>query len=149
VTSIDFNTGNITTAPGVTTFDPTVPDGCLTPPNNIPTKLFKESPILKRTSFNSQGTDLGYTQYIDAFQRANFWQVLVDNRITNQYHVMLNPAKVLAPIIIDVPVDKGFAAIDPLVFGPPPLCEAYANVDFTWFNNYLTNTLLPELTAQG
>ena len=35
------------------------------------------------------------------------------------------------------------------VFGPPPICEAYGNVDFTWFNNYLTNTLLPELTAQG
>src|SRR5215831_13068752 len=45
VTSLDFNTGNMIITPGDTTFDPTVADACLTPPNNVATTLVAESPI--------------------------------------------------------------------------------------------------------
>lgn len=43
VTAIDFNTGDMTTIPGDTTFDSTAADVCLTAPNNVPTKLVAES----------------------------------------------------------------------------------------------------------
>jgi hypothetical protein len=149
VTGIDFNTGEITTIPGDTTFDPTVADACLTAPNNVPIKLVAESPILQPAAFSFGGINVGHTQYVDAFQRANFWQALVDNRIKNKYHVTLNPAKFLAPIVIDVPADKGFAGTDPLVFGFPPICPPFGTVDLEWFDNYVTSTLIPALAAQG
>ena len=149
VTSVDFSTGNMTTVPGVTTFDPTIADACLTPPNNVTTELVAESPILQPATFSFGGTNVGNTQYIDAFQRGNFWQVLVDNGITNHYHVRLNPARFLAPIVIDVPAEKGVTGTDPLVFGPPPICPPFGIVDIEWFDNYLTSTVIPALAAQG
>lgn len=104
-TKFDSNTGVITTVPGDTTLDPTVPDNvCLSAPNNIPVKLLLQSPILSDAKFNFGGTDVGTTQATDAFQRANFWQ-LIDK--TN-YHVRLAPS-VLAPLVIDVPANQGLA----------------------------------------
>lgn len=148
-TSLDFNTGNMITTPGDTTFDPTIADACLTPPNNVPTTLVAESPILQPAIFSFGGTIVGTTQYVDAFQRGNFWQALVDNGTTNHYHVRLNPATFLAPIVIDVPADKGVALIDPLMFGPPPFCPPFGIVDINWFDNYLDTTVIPALAAQG
>src|SRR5262252_8489838 len=44
-TKINPKTGVITTKPGDTTFDPTVPDNvCLSAPNNMPVKLLLQSP---------------------------------------------------------------------------------------------------------
>jgi hypothetical protein len=39
------------------------------------------------------------TEAIDAFQRANFWQVLGGSG--NGYHVLLSPVIVLDPIVVD------------------------------------------------
>jgi len=53
------------------------------------------SPLFKNeVDFNQGGTDLGKTQYIDAFQRGNFWNGVHTN--TN-YHVVLKPT--VAPIV--------------------------------------------------
>ena len=72
-TSVDFNTGTITTTPGDTTFDPTVTDtACLSSPNDVPLTLFQQSPIVQSASFHFGGTNVGKTLYVDAFQRANF-----------------------------------------------------------------------------
>jgi hypothetical protein len=58
----------ITTAPGITVFDPTVKDdSCLTPPNDVPLTLTQLSPIFKPFDFNFGGTDVGVTQTTDAF----------------------------------------------------------------------------------
>jgi hypothetical protein len=106
-TAINFKTGVITTAPGNTTFDPTAVDACLAAPNNVPVALMRQSPVLANADFNFGGTDVGTTQYVDAFQRANLWKV-IDRK---DYHVRLKPI-VLAPIVIDVP--KGFGlALNP------------------------------------
>ncbi len=67
--------GNVVTAPGVTTFNPSVADdSCLTAPNDVPLKLVQQSPIYNSADFNYGGTDLGTTETTDAFQRANFLQ---------------------------------------------------------------------------
>jgi len=52
------------------------------------------SPIFQSgVDFTQGGTDLGNTQYIDAFQRGNFWSVVSTN---SNYHVLLGQPTVLA-----------------------------------------------------
>src|SRR6202040_362027 len=51
-TAVNSTTGKITTAPGNTTFDPTVVDSCLAAPNNVPVTLMRQSPVLASADFN-------------------------------------------------------------------------------------------------
>jgi hypothetical protein len=58
-----------------------------------------DSPVLCGAStctvdFEPYGTDLGTTQYGDAFQRGNFWTANVQNN--TQYHVLLSPVVLLS-----------------------------------------------------
>lgn len=75
---------------GNTSFDPTkitVSNGKTVVDNLI------ASPLLRgRISYVQGGTHVGRTQYIDAFQRANFWSSVKSNR---GYHVILTPLHVL------------------------------------------------------
>ena len=120
--SVNPKTGIITTKPGLTTFNPSIADtGCLTAPNNVPTKLFEESPILQPATFDFGGTIVGRTQYTDAFQRGNFWKAL--GSTVSKYHVLLNP-KSLAPIVIDVPAAYGLA-LATTALGPPAFARPW------------------------
>jgi hypothetical protein len=144
-TTVDFNTGNITTVPGDTTFDPTVADtACLASPNDVPLTLVQQSPILQSATFHFGGTNVGRTQYIDAFQRANFWAV--DDH--NTYHVLLGPVRTLAPVVIDVPSANGLG-LATTSFGQPPFCAPIGIVDINWFDAYIDQVVIPELAAQG
>jgi hypothetical protein len=138
-TAINFKTGVITTAPGNTTFDPTAVDACLAAPNNVPVALLRQSPVLANADFNFGGTDVGTTQYVDAFQRANLWKV-IDRK---DYHVRLKPI-VLAPIVIDVP--KGFGlAVNPGVFNT---CAPFGIVDINLLDLIVTNAFT-QLAKKG
>jgi len=134
--SFDSTTGILTTKPALTIFDPTVADtACLAAPNNVPTKLFKESPILSPATFNFGGTIVGRTEYSDAFQRGNFWKALGSN--VSKYHVLLN-AEFLDPITIDVPAVYGTTLTPAFVLaalGPPPDCGPLGIVDFGCLDN--------------
>ena len=146
--SFDPKTGIVTTKPGNTTLDPTKADDvCLSPPNDVPIQLVSGSPIFTSASFSFGGTFVGNTQYSDAFQRANFWNVLGENR--DQYHVRLKPVQFLDPIVLDVPSVYGLAITDPLFFGPPAFCAPLGIVDINWFDTYLTGTLIPALARRG
>jgi hypothetical protein len=62
------------------------------------------SPIFNAgIDFVQGGTDLGNTQYIDAFQRGNFWS---DVSVNTNYHVLLNLV-VLPAVNISVPSSSG------------------------------------------
>jgi hypothetical protein len=106
--------GDVVTAPGTVAFDPTVADdSCLAPPNDVPLTLTQLSPIYKAFDFNFGGTDVGFSQTTDSFQRANFFQLLNfgdvnfdDNPV---YHVILSPVNTLAAVIIDIPAVNGIA----------------------------------------
>lgn len=88
VTAVNFTTSAFTTVPEKTTFDPTMADhSCLNPPNDIPLDTF-----------------VGNKQYVDAFQRANFWQLVGDT----QYHTLLSPIK--TPLAVHVDAPTGIAA---------------------------------------
>ena len=147
-TSWNTTTGVISTAAGTNTFDPTQPDNvCLSAPNNQPTKVVSGSPIFTPASFSFGGTFMGNTQYSDAFQRGNFWNVLGENR--DNYHVRLKPVRFLQPIVLNVPAVYGLAITDPLFFGPPAFCGSLGIVDIGWFDNYLNATVIPALASQG
>jgi hypothetical protein len=148
-TSLDFNTGEFTTVPGVVTFDSTQSTGCLTAPNNIPSRLLAQSPIFNSVDYAFGGTSVGSTQYVDAFQRGNFWAALGANNIRQDYHLRLNPVRFLNPIVINVPAANGVAITDPLLFGPPPICPPMALIDVGWLDAYLQDTVIPQLAFQG
>lgn len=106
-TAVDLTTGIITTAPGKAESNPTMADpGCFAKPNNdVPLRLLAQSPMFKNADFNFGGTDVGTTQYVDAFQRANFWsQIDRDN-----YHVLLSPMQILPTLVIKVPPTQGLS----------------------------------------
>ena len=145
-TSVDPKTNIISTAPGVTTFNPSVADtACLTAPNDVPTKLFQQSPILEEATFDFGGTIVGTTEYVDAFQRGNFWNA--NKSVPSDYHVNLG-GKLLDTITIDVPAPLGLA-LTTSSLGPPNFCAPMAIVDINWFDTFITGTVIPALAAKG
>jgi hypothetical protein len=92
------------------------------------------SPIFQNQDYVQTGTDIGNTQYEDAFQRSNFWTDVMTN--TN-YHVLLKP--ILVPEqTVNVPSSEGTIATD---FG-----VTAANVDIDYLDTLITAGL-PKLKA--
>jgi hypothetical protein len=136
--------GIITTKPGRVVFDPTTPNtACLGNRNNVPLTLAQQSPIFRSANFSIGGTPVGVTQYIDAFQRGSFWNVI--DKAT--YHLRLAPTT-LAPIVIDVPASNGLA-LATTALGPPAFCAPMGILDINVFDGILTTKILPALKAQG
>jgi hypothetical protein len=143
VTSINPD-GSFVTVPGQTVFDPTVADTtCMTPPNDIPLTVTRQSPIFEHAQFTFGGTDVGDTQYLDAFQRANFWNVIKRNK----YHVLLKPVTTLQPIILNIPAASG-TSLPPDLFNPP-LCGPSGEIDRNYLLAVLEQQILPALGSQG
>jgi hypothetical protein len=72
------------------------------------------SPIFNHgANFTQGGTNLGTTQYIDAFQRGNFWSTVASH---SSYHVFLAAPVILAEQTINVPPALGNVVNNP--FGP-------------------------------
>jgi len=85
------------------------PGGIFDPAHVLPngrsvTQNVVDSPIFNAgIDFVQGGTDLGNTQYLDAFQRATFWSYVKTN---TDYHVLLNVV-VLPTVTISVPAASG------------------------------------------
>lgn len=87
-----------------TTTDPTKADYT----GNSPVKNIQISPILQSgITYNQGGTNLGNTQYEDAFQRANLWGTVKNNP---NYHVLLSPVTVEPVQSLTVPNGQGSVA---------------------------------------
>lgn len=81
----------VITIKGVGTFDPTKADPCNH--NLVETTYVANSPIFtKSTVWKLNGTDVGQTQYIDAFQRAEFWSKVKGSN----YHVLFSHSQLTA-----------------------------------------------------
>ncbi len=144
--------GNVITAPGVTTFNPSkADDSCLTAPNDVPLKLVQQSPIYNAADFNYGGTDVGLTETTDAFQRANFYKLLnfgsvpFDDNIF--YHVLLSPVRTVSAIIINIPASLGVAYPSAVFGGCPTGTEAI--IDVNAYETPLFNAIAGPLGAQG
>jgi len=93
---------------GNMTFDPnahTVSNGKSVTSNALASPLFQTG-----IDFVQGGVDLGNTQYIDAYQRGNFWSSVQTN--TN-YHVVLGSPTVLAEQTISVSRSQGKVITNP------------------------------------
>jgi hypothetical protein len=67
------------------TYDPMAPDPCV-PGNLSVMDVVTGSPLFTNTPFTMNGVNVGTTQYIDAFQRAQFWSEVGGSG----YHVVMN-----------------------------------------------------------
>jgi hypothetical protein len=72
--------------------------------NNVLQSMLASPLFQSGVDFNVGGTDLGTTQYIDAFQRGNFWNANVKNE--SGYHVLLT-AKMEKQQTINVSPSQG------------------------------------------
>jgi hypothetical protein len=117
-----------------TVLDPTTSNACL---GATTLSVVQNSPIFRTTDWIMNGVDVGTAQYIDGFQRANFWtEVSVAG---NSYH---NPLAVttLAKVSVTVPAaDGGSSAF---------FCNE-GQIDINWWDALVENTILPSLVSKG
>lgn len=84
------------------------------------------SPIFQSSiDYVQGGTDIGTTQYEDAFQRGNFWTDVMTN---TDYHVLLGTPTVLPTLTIKVPTADG--TVGTSSYGPP---GTLGIVSYNWF----------------
>ena len=113
---------------GNMTFDPSTPYFG----NYSTTQMVADSPIFKSEfDYNQGGTDLGKTQYIDAYQRGNFWGSVQSN--TN-YHILLKT--VIGPLqTFTVPTGEGSVISNPWSGIPT------GTADINWFDEQLQTVI--------
>ncbi len=116
------------------TLDPTQNIGC--GGNSSAVTLVQNSPIFQSTDYSLNGTDVGDTQYTDAFQRANFWTTVSGSAM--DYHVLLGTPTVAAPITVNVPPSHAGVGNGG--------CGNIGAADINWFNKVEVPKLLK--TAQ-
>lgn len=74
-------------------FDPTATDpGCLGG-SNTASGLTQASPIFQKSDYNLGGTDVGPAQYVDAFQRANFWSEVSGTTYGTELAMIVEPVQ--------------------------------------------------------
>jgi hypothetical protein len=122
-------------------FDPTVYDGCA-PANESVISLILNSPLIGQPNFTLNGVNVGVAQYVDAFQRANFWSKVGGT----PYHTMFSTSPTaLAPITISVPPANGLTE-SYLNYGG---CQDNGKLDFNWWNTQVQTVIMPQLAAEG
>ncbi|MGH9497626.1 MAG: hypothetical protein ACRD3L_00640 [Terriglobales bacterium] len=113
---------------GNQTFDPRTPYF-----GNFSTvQMLKQSPIfLSEFDYVQGGTDLGKTQYVDAYQRGNLWEAV---QINKGYHIILQP--IVAPVqTFNVPTNEGKVMPNPWSGIP------VGTADINWFDTQLQSVL--------
>lgn len=91
------------------------------------------SPVISTgIDFVQGGVDLGNTQYIDAYQRGDFWTNVMTN---TSYHVLLGTPTVAATQVLHVPSSLGHVIHNP--FGSGRVGEA----DINWFDTQVQSIL--------
>jgi hypothetical protein len=134
-----------TNASTMITFDPTVADStCLG--GKVPLTLTQQSPLFLDANFTMNGSFVGATQYVDAYQRANFFSSPARVSATvDRYHTLLN-VTTLSEITITIPSGKGLA-YDATAFTGG--CGHIGVVDNATLDNILVNTEIPALAGSG
>jgi hypothetical protein len=103
-----------------TTFDPAhvLSNGKTVTNNTVGSPIFNSS-----TTYVQGGVNVGTTQYIDAFQRANFWGTVQSNP---NYHLLLGGPTVLAEQTLSPPSSVGTVG--------SPFGHTAGLVDINWFD---------------
>jgi len=101
----------------------------------------QNSPIFQSADYTAKSVDLGNTQYGDALQRAEFWNL---HGFSGDYHVLLGPPALAPTVTITVPPPnngKNSGNAFPLAGG------GFVGVLDPAFFNQVLNGLLPAYTA--
>ncbi len=120
-------------------YDPTASDRCTTWGNSITQVL--ASPIFQPSFYTMKGINMGTGQYIDEFQRGNFYNANV-SATGDSYHTVLSPVTTLAAQTISIPNNQGTS----MFLGG---CALVGIMDLGTFDSIISNSLIPSLTAQG
>lgn len=114
------------------TFDPqhVLSNGQTTVNNTVASPIFATG-----VDFTSGGVDMGATQYLDAYQRANFWGTVSAH---TGYHVLLGGPTVLPEVTLTVPKRSGAIGT--------PFGHTAAEVDINYFNSQV-QTIITNNTA--
>jgi hypothetical protein len=100
-------------------------------------KLVNQSPVFTKLNWKSGKTAVGRAEYVDAFQRAEFWKFVGGAKHLNpNYHVNLTTT-VLKPVTVNVPASDG------AVVGSG--CKALGLLDLIDWDSFLQGTLIPAL----
>jgi hypothetical protein len=126
--------------PDGSVFDPSVIDSCS--PAATPIAQVLGSPIFQPAAWTMNGINIGSGQYVDEFQRANFYDANVS--VTgDSYHTVLGPVTTLATQTISIPASHG------QVWSGIGGCKPLGVMDLSTFDSIVKGTLLPSLAAQG
>ncbi|MFZ0677475.1 hypothetical protein [Candidatus Binatus sp.] len=140
---------------GAQVFDPTAADPTCSPHGSAVT-VFQNSPILNAVNFTmpfSGGINVGSGQYVDEFQRANFWSNV--STTGNRFHTTLSPVTTLPVQAVTVPTGhgKGYLASDFV----GSFCGSLGGLDGSWWDPVIftggsggeAQTLISSLTTAG
>lgn len=122
---------------GSATFDPTANNSC---DSNYSTVLrFNQSPLVNSvTNLSFNGVNVGTTQYVNGFRRAEFWTKVGGS---SAYQNTLSPVITAAAVSVTTTSSQG------IVYSSG--CTQLGIVSYSWLSGYLRNTLLPSLTNSG
>jgi hypothetical protein len=120
-----------------TVFDPTQPDHCAANSDSV-LNLILQSPLIHNTAFTINGVDVGTTQYLDAFQRSNFWTYVAGT----PYHAVFSTSPTVLPAVqVTVPTIEGSTQSG--------VCGAFGQMDFDWWDNLVQTQIIPSLASSG
>lgn len=102
-------------------------------------KMVSQSPIFTKLTYTDGGTKLGTGQYVDIFQRANFWKYVGGSAKTNPNYGV-NLAGTVEPA---VHVSVGASGGEVLGSG----CGASGLINLASWDSYVQKTLIPSLSA--
>jgi hypothetical protein len=122
------------------TWDPTKVDSC--DPGASALTRTQKSPVIVSQAWKFGSTSIGTGQYIDAFQRAEFWKFAKPGGINPTFGDSLS-VKTLKAVTINVPLAQ--AATASIGCGNGLLGAANIN----WLDPFLQNTVIPSLASQG
>ena len=122
-------------------WNPTKADSC--DPGASALARTKNSPVVVSQSWKFGSTSVGTGQYVDAFQRAEFWKFAKPTGINPGFHVKLS-VKTLPAVTINVPNAQA-AEFGPIGCGNGLLGAANIN----WLDSHLQNIVIPSLASKG
>jgi hypothetical protein len=108
-----------------------------------PLARVQKSPIFVSQPWTFGGTAVGSGEYLDAFQRANFWKDAQPSGINPSYGVSMT-LKTLPKITITVPAGDDYYFNDGTCGN-----KKVADVNINWLNGYLQSTVIPSLASAG
>jgi hypothetical protein len=119
-----------------TVFDPTKPDPCAPKGDSVDTVIL-QSPLFQPASFIMNGVSVGSAQYLDAFQRANFWSKVGGT----PYHTVFTSSPTLLTVSVSVGASAGQTQ-----FGT---CGPVGLLDINQWDAFVQATLIPGLASKG